>query len=277
MWDRAGHERGVRLRARLLIDLTKDLVVTSLTWTPPPPVLARTDGMPRFDILRPHRPRPEALAAGTLTSILMLASFALLILIGCHAPDHAQTPAASGSSGAVGFFIQRMSPRGAFAENTRDADRGHQGGLGVHLTGHVNSFVTFRLEYFFGSYEKNACYCSRYLFRAVGVAGELVSPRGPVRPYATAGLGRLSISSFEDADGNEADTGAGYRMYGGGLRIPAGNRWSIDLAWRHHEAGPVSYQHLQRNPDGSSTETSARTRTPFDMLTLGFQFRVGGS
>lgn len=202
---------------------------------------------------------------------------AFLILIVFHAPAHAQTPAASGSSGAVGFFIQRMSPRSAFAENTKGADRGHQGALGFHLTGHVKSFVNFRLEYFFGSYEKNACYCSRYLFRAVGVAGELVSPRGPVRPYATAGLGRLSISSFEDADGDEADTGAGYRMYGGGLRIPAGSRWSIDLAWRHHEAGPVSYQHVQRNPDGSSTETSARTRTPFDMLTLGFQYRVGGS
>ncbi len=78
MWDRAGHERGVRLRARLLMDLTRDLVVTSLTWSPPAPVLARSDGGPRFDILRPHRPRPEALAAGTMTSMLMLVSFALL-------------------------------------------------------------------------------------------------------------------------------------------------------------------------------------------------------
>jgi hypothetical protein len=78
MWDRAGHERGVRLRARLLMDLTRDLVVTSLTWSPPAPVLARTDGAPRFDILRPHRPRPEALVAGTMTSMLMLVSFALL-------------------------------------------------------------------------------------------------------------------------------------------------------------------------------------------------------
>jgi hypothetical protein len=78
MWDRAGHERGVWLRVRLLIDLTRDLVVTSLTWRPPAPVLARSDGMPRFDILTPHRPRPEAIAAGTLTSMLMLVSFGLL-------------------------------------------------------------------------------------------------------------------------------------------------------------------------------------------------------
>jgi hypothetical protein len=78
IWDRAGHERGVRLRARLLMDLTWDLVVTSLTWSPPAAALTRLDGTPRFDILTPHRPRPEAIAAGTLTSMLMLASFALL-------------------------------------------------------------------------------------------------------------------------------------------------------------------------------------------------------
>jgi hypothetical protein len=35
-----------------------------------------------------------------------------------------------------------------------------------------------------------------------------------MRPYVTAGLGRISISSFDEADGSEADTGAGYRMYG---------------------------------------------------------------
>ena len=68
MWDRAGHEQGVCLRARLLMDLTRDLFVTSLTWRPPATALARIDGTPRFDILTPHRPRPEAIAAGTLTS-----------------------------------------------------------------------------------------------------------------------------------------------------------------------------------------------------------------
>ena len=78
IWDRIGHERGVLLRVRLLIDLMMDLVVTSLTWSPAPAVLARADGRPRFDILEPHRPRPEAIAAGTLTSMLMLASFTLL-------------------------------------------------------------------------------------------------------------------------------------------------------------------------------------------------------
>lgn len=100
MWDRAGHERGVRLRARLLMDLTRDLVVTSLTWSPPAPVPVRTDGMPRFDILRPHRPRPEAIAAGTLTSMLMLTSFALLFQPRAFPPAPAQLGEGSGGEPA---------------------------------------------------------------------------------------------------------------------------------------------------------------------------------
>ena len=66
-------------------------------------------------------------------------------------------------------------------------------------------------------------------------------------------------------------------MYGAGVRIPAGKKWSIDLALRHFDAGPVSYLHVQRNPDGSVADNSARTRTPFDMFTLGFQYMLGGS
>ena len=96
IWDRAGHERGVRLRARLLMDLIRDLVVTSLTWSPPAPVLARTDGMPRFDILKPHRPRPEAIAAGTFASTLMLVSFALLFQPRVFPPAPAQLGEGSG-------------------------------------------------------------------------------------------------------------------------------------------------------------------------------------
>jgi hypothetical protein len=103
MWDRAGHERGARLRARLLMDLTKDLVVTSLTWSPPAPVLARSDGAPRFDILRPHRPRPEALAAGTMTSMLMLVSFALLFQPRVFPPAPMQLGEGSGGEPPAGL------------------------------------------------------------------------------------------------------------------------------------------------------------------------------
>ena len=77
--DRARDERGVFLRVRLLMDLAIDLVATSLHgWHPGKPLLAPIDGPPRFDIIDVHGPRPEALAAGMLTSILMFASFTLL-------------------------------------------------------------------------------------------------------------------------------------------------------------------------------------------------------
>ena len=77
--DRARHERGVFLRARLLMDLAIDLFATwRHGWQPGTPLLARIDGTPRFDIIEVHGPRPEALAAGMLTSMLLFASFTLL-------------------------------------------------------------------------------------------------------------------------------------------------------------------------------------------------------
>lgn len=80
MRDRARHERGVFLRVRLLMDLAIDLGATSLHgWHPGKPLLARIDGAPRFDIIDIHGPRPEALAAGMLTSIVMFATFTLLL------------------------------------------------------------------------------------------------------------------------------------------------------------------------------------------------------
>ena len=65
------------MRARLLMDLTRDLC-RDIPDLEPPRRRSPVDGGPRFDFLGPHRPRPEALAAGTLTSMLMLASFTLL-------------------------------------------------------------------------------------------------------------------------------------------------------------------------------------------------------
>ena len=76
--DRIRHERGAFRRARLLMDLVIDLCATPHRWQPAAQALARVDGTPRFDFIEPHRPRPEAMAAGTLTSLLMLASFASL-------------------------------------------------------------------------------------------------------------------------------------------------------------------------------------------------------
>jgi hypothetical protein len=79
MRDRARDERGVLLRLRLLVDLAVDVFATSLHgWQRPEPSLARLDGAPRFDIIEGQGLRPQALAAGMLTSILMFAGFALL-------------------------------------------------------------------------------------------------------------------------------------------------------------------------------------------------------
>ena len=78
MRDRARHERGVFLRCRLLMDVAIDLFAMSLRgWRPDEPLLARIDGTPRFDIIEVHAPRPAALAAGLLASMLMFAGFTL--------------------------------------------------------------------------------------------------------------------------------------------------------------------------------------------------------
>lgn len=76
--DRARHERSILLRIRLLVDLAIDLCATSLHgWQPAKSLLAQVDGAPRFDIIDVDGPRPEALAAGLLMSILMFATFTL--------------------------------------------------------------------------------------------------------------------------------------------------------------------------------------------------------
>jgi hypothetical protein len=104
MRDRARHERGVFLRVRLLIDLAIDLFATSAHgWQPDQPLLAQFDGGPRFDIIDVHGPRPAALAAGMLTSILMLGSF--LLLVQPRTLSNAPPPLGEGT----GFEIRRDS------------------------------------------------------------------------------------------------------------------------------------------------------------------------
>lgn len=76
--DRARHERGIFQRLRLLMDLVIDLLATSLSWRGAVAVASGVDGTLRFDLIEVHRPRPEALAAGMLTSMVMFACFALL-------------------------------------------------------------------------------------------------------------------------------------------------------------------------------------------------------
>ena len=98
--DRAAHERGFWKRARLVIDLIADLFTTSVSWQPPAPQLARVDGSPRFVFIDGHRPRPQAMAAGTVASMAMLATFALLFEPRIFPPAPAQLGERSGGEPA---------------------------------------------------------------------------------------------------------------------------------------------------------------------------------
>jgi hypothetical protein len=98
--DRIREERSAVQRLRLLFDLLRDLAVTTATWRPPAAAFARADGVPRFDFIEPHRPRPQAMAAGTLTSMLMLVSFGLLFQPRVFPPAPAQLGEGSGGEPA---------------------------------------------------------------------------------------------------------------------------------------------------------------------------------
>jgi uncharacterized protein (TIGR03435 family) len=91
MRGRARHERGVFLRARLLLDLAIDLGAISLYgFRSNTPLLAHIDGPPWFDVIDMHRPRPAALAGGMVTTILGFAAFTLLLQLEAlpNAPAH---------------------------------------------------------------------------------------------------------------------------------------------------------------------------------------------
>jgi hypothetical protein len=75
MRDRARDERGVFRRVGLMMDLVRDVGVTSLHgWRDREPLLAPGGGAPRFDIIEVHRPGPAALTVGIVVSILMFAA-----------------------------------------------------------------------------------------------------------------------------------------------------------------------------------------------------------
>ena len=132
-----------------------------------------------------------------------------------------------------------------------------------------------RIDYMFGGYLKGGygCRCS---FNSISFGPELSVPRGPVRPYANGGWGRLHFESFTDATGAKSDTGAFQWIYGGGVRIPVkSSGYSLDFGVRSHHGGTISYlrRPIQTNPDGSVTVDSATGRLPFVMYVVGFQYQ----
>ena len=114
--DRACHERGVRLRLRLLRDLAIDLFATSLHgWQPRRPLLGRIAAAPRFDVIEVPGPRPEALAAGMLASMLLFAGFTLLFQP--KAPPNAPAQLAGGLGSAMpGAASDGFAPQAAATE-----------------------------------------------------------------------------------------------------------------------------------------------------------------
>jgi len=96
--DRIRDERGVFLRMRLLADLVMDLFATSRRWQPAASSLARIDGGPRFDIIEVHGPKPQTLAVGMFTSVLMFASFSFLF----HPTEYPNAPAQLGEGSGQG-------------------------------------------------------------------------------------------------------------------------------------------------------------------------------
>ncbi len=124
MRDRARDERGIFLRGRLLMDLAIDLLATSLHgWQAGEPSLVRIDSAPRFDVIEVHGPRPEALAAGMLTSILLFASFTLLFQAHTPLNTPAQFSEGSGSgSEAPAGDVDDFAPHAV----TSDPDARHK-------------------------------------------------------------------------------------------------------------------------------------------------------
>jgi hypothetical protein len=134
MRDRARHERGILPRIRLLIDLGLDLGAISLHgWQPGKPVLAPIDGPPHFDIIDVHGPRPVALAAGMLTSILMFAAFTLLF----------QPKPLRDASALLGELFGSEMPGAGSNHFARQADAGDPE---AHPVGHSPAFEVISIR-----------------------------------------------------------------------------------------------------------------------------------
>jgi len=191
---------------------------------------------------------------------------------------HAQGTASARETGYAGLSLQFMSPTGEFRQNIGATNWDHRGGFAFNLIGPLthSGFLSIRLDCMFGSYDKDCPGCHR-LFRSVSVGPEVSVPRGWVRPYVMGEWGYLDFESFKEANGDEADTGAGQWIYGGGVRIqptPA-NRWLLDVGARSHNAGTMSYLRgagVQTDSDGILTGDSGRSRTTFVTFAVGLQY-----
>jgi len=116
------------------------------------------------------------------------------------------------------------------------------------------------------------------------IGGQLQIPDGWVRPYASAAIAytnfstssTLSDESYEYASRDNLNDGSRAYIFGGGVVIPFGNRYSlggINLGARYYYGGRATYLRegdIIDNPDGTITLNPRNSKTDLVLWQLGF-------
>lgn len=120
------------------------------------------------------------------------------------------------------------------------------------------------------------------------IGGHLQIPDGWIRPYANASIAYTHFStksslkgsndSYEYASTTNQSDGSRAWIFGGGLVIPFGNRYSlggVNLGARYYYGGRATYLRegdITDNPDGSVTLNPRNSKTDLVLWQLGVSF-----
>ncbi len=120
------------------------------------------------------------------------------------------------------------------------------------------------------------------------IGGHLQIPDGWIRPYANASIAYTHFStksslkgsndSYEYASTTNQSDGSRAWIFGGGLVIPFGNRYSlggVNLGARYYYGGQATYLRegdITDNPDGSVTLNPRNSKTDLVLWQLGVSF-----
>jgi hypothetical protein len=157
--DRWRDEQGILVRLRLCLDLAADLLVASLrSRRCAKPLMPATDAggrVPSFQLLERGGPRPEALVAGVLLSIVMMATFTRMMAL--ERNSLATTP-----GGLVGLRpgLFQSSHSQAPAADSVDSAMRHTviEGVAASLEHYVNPAIARQLANAVLNHEKNGDY-----------------------------------------------------------------------------------------------------------------------
>lgn len=120
------------------------------------------------------------------------------------------------------------------------------------------------------------------------IGAQLQIPNGWFRPYANAAIAytdfstqsTLSDESFEYASRKNQGDGSRAWVFGGGVVIPFGSRYSlsgINLGARYYYGGTAEYLRegdIIDNPDGTITLTPRRSKTDLVLWQLGISYVI---